>query len=119
MILVLLIASFACNLHFYRSHQELDFYMPFTRFWEIFIGVLLASLTERGSRPQPGASRFKALHAAVSKDDWRYARFALSILGLACLIVGVLASRSRHYPGHRALWPTIGTMLLIAAGPQT
>ncbi len=118
-LLFLLLASFACNLHYYKSHQELDFYMPFTRFWEIFMGVLLAALTERENRPQSGNSCFKALWAAVSKDDWRYARFALSILGLACLIVGVLASRSRHYPGHRALWTTFGTMFLIAAGPQT
>ncbi len=121
---VLLLASFACNMYYYRSHQELDFYMPFTRFWEIFIGVMLAALAERGNSPQYASlklanSRARALWTALSKDNWRYARNALSVLGLGCLIVGVLASRERHFPGHRALWPTFGAAFIIAAGSRT
>ncbi len=42
-IVVLFILSFCCNLYFYyQKERELIFYMPFTRFWEIFAGVLLA-----------------------------------------------------------------------------
>ena len=85
---VLLLASFACNIYYHRSQPDLDFYMPFTRFWEIFLGVLLAALAGRGKAPQSGG--------------WRHGRSALSFLGLALLTVGLFYS-NEHYPGYRAL----------------
>lgn len=44
----------------------------------------------------------------------------LSLLGFILLVQAIVATRANHhFPGYRALLPTLGTMFILAAGPQT
>ncbi len=100
----LLVISFVWNVWLTSSNQLAAFYLPFTRFWELMLGGILAIASlvaaDRGGPPAP-------------------VREGLSLAGLALLIAGTfLISRDRSFPGWWALLPTIGTALLIFAGPQ-
>ena len=97
---LLLAASFTVNMLIRRTHPEADFYMPWTRFWELLAGVVIALSPER-------------------RRAWPFIPHLLSILGLLLLAVGFVAIRpDQAFPAHRALWPVAGTALLLAAGPQ-
>lgn len=75
------------------------FYLPWYRFWELGIGGVLAYL------------KFVPKTSTSSN--------CLSLLGAGLLVVGFLLIDSyRLFPGWWALLPTIGTALLIAAGPS-
>lgn len=94
--------SFAANLYFLRSSSAAAFYLPFTRFWELMIGGVLAyvSLHRRDLLERHGEVR-----------AW---------LGLALLAGGLaVIDRTKAFPGYWALLPTVGTFLLISAGPST
>ncbi len=45
--LILLVCSMALNLAGIKAYGTATFYMPMTRFWELFMGAFLASLPER------------------------------------------------------------------------
>ncbi|GHU18499.1 hypothetical protein FACS189475_04090 [Betaproteobacteria bacterium] len=49
-ITVLLLAiSFSYNAHYYKRNPVIDFYAPYTRFWELLTGVIIAVLARRGN----------------------------------------------------------------------
>lgn len=76
------------------------FYLPHSRFWELMIGATLAH-----------SEQFSANLLT------RY-RNAQSIAGgVTVLLSVVLITRNTAFPGIAALGPTIGTFLLISAGP--
>jgi peptidoglycan/LPS O-acetylase OafA/YrhL len=100
----LLVASFAWNVWLTGSNQLAAFYLPFTRFWELMLGGILA---------------IASLVAADRGGPSARIREALSLSGLALLAAAVvLISRERAFPGWWAALPTIGTALMIFAGPQ-
>ncbi len=73
------------------------FLLP-TRTWELMLGMTLA-LADRGAPRQ------------------RMMREAMAGLGLCLIIAGIIfISRDVPYPGWNALFPTIGTALIIQAG---
>jgi len=102
--IALLVISFALNVWLTASDPPAAFYLPFTRFWQLMLGGVLAiALLVSEDRGGPAAR----------------VREALSVLGLALLAAGaVLINRERAFPGWWALLPTLGTALLIFAGPQ-
>jgi len=68
-------------------------------------GQTLAGLLRGSSAPAPALSAQR--------------RNLYSVLGMALLVAGfVLVTRGRAFPGWWALLPTLGAVLLIAAGPQ-
>lgn len=103
---LLLLASLALSLALVRDHPEAAFYNTAARLWELLIGALLAVWQQR--RP-----------AAMSASG-RTAALALSVAGLALLATALAVLHpQRQFPGLWALLPTVGTALLIAAGPHT
>jgi peptidoglycan/LPS O-acetylase OafA/YrhL len=93
--------SFVLNVALIRYYPSATFYLPFTRFWELLAGAGLASFNRRNI-PQPAL-----------------ASHALSIVGLALIVVAAVYLKSNAaFPGWRALAPTVGAVMCIAAGPQ-
>ena len=93
-------ASFALNLYLSAVDPVADFYFVFSRIWELLIGAALA-LTAVDARRLPP----KLADAAAA-------------LGLALIVAGVLVFyAAQPFPGWRALAPTLGAALVIAAGP--
>lgn len=124
-IVLLMLTSLACNLCFHRSKLELDFYAPFTRFWEIFAGIALAALSEYTVLMRPAWLKLDYGLARVFRrdavpNDGTYADNLLALAGLVCLVVGLLVCRlDRTFPGQRVLWPVFGAFLIIAAGQRS
>ncbi len=75
------------------------YFLPFSRFWELMLGALLAYANFR-------KFAFRALPPNVQ-----------SVTGLLLIVAGLFLFRSTSpFPGWRALLPTIGVCLLIQAG---
>jgi peptidoglycan/LPS O-acetylase OafA/YrhL len=79
-----------------------DFYSPFTRFWELIIGGILA---------------FELINNKPIEIKFR--RFA-SGLGLFLIFLGFLFIKPEHkFPGYLALLPTIGAALVIFSNEES
>jgi peptidoglycan/LPS O-acetylase OafA/YrhL len=94
-------ASFAINMLTAKADPTAAFYSPFSRFWELMIGGMLAWLIlhKRDVFPENG--------------NW------LSAAGLLLIGIAVVCfDKNDIFPGWRALLPTVGAFLIIAAGPK-
>jgi peptidoglycan/LPS O-acetylase OafA/YrhL len=92
------VASFAANLWYVGIDPTAAYYLPFTRFWQLMAGALLAIVPVESGSP----SRANAL----------------ATLGAAfCAASFSMLDAGARYPGWPALLPTCGAVLLIAAGP--
>jgi peptidoglycan/LPS O-acetylase OafA/YrhL len=102
--LALAALSFVLNVAGVHHYATATFYSPASRIWELLLGAALAGYTlERGA-------------TAVTPTRRAHAQ---SLAGLALLVLGlVLLTPARAFPGWWALLPTLGALLLIAAGPQ-
>lgn len=103
-IVILLLASLALNFWLVRKDPNAAFYNPLGRFWEMMMGAFLAAGRPANGTPGP---------ASTTKSQW------LSTAGILLLAL-VLAKLTpeRRFPGGWALAGTLGTCLLIAAGPN-
>lgn len=101
-VVTLLLGSFAVNVALVDGHAAASFYLPFSRFWELMVGSLLAHMAlQTPARPLP---------------DWL--RESLAAAGLALIAASImLLHQDLHFPGWWALAPTIGTLFVILAGP--
>jgi peptidoglycan/LPS O-acetylase OafA/YrhL len=103
-ILGLLVVSLGVNFWLVRHDPNAAFYNPLGRFWEMMMGAFLAA-----SRRDPNTTNT----GSQAKSQW------LSTLGILLLaVVMVKLNPERRFPGGWALAGTLGTCLLIAAGPQ-
>ena len=94
-------ASFALNLYLSEVDRVADFYLVFSRIWELLIGAALALTIPA------------ALHARAGLAN------GAAAIGLALIVAGLLLiNNAQPFPGWRALAPTLGATLLIAAGPR-
>lgn len=85
----------ACIL--YRDHHTASFFLPHFRAWELLLGALLAC---------------RGVPAMATRH-----RHALSVAGLALVLAAfALLDKDSRFPGYLALLPTLGTLLVIAAG---
>ena len=91
------VASFALNVALIGFNPVATFYLPFTRAWELLAGGALAC----------GFSRLSQTDAA---GNWRAAAGCLLIAVSAAL----LDSKSA-FPGWRAIFPVLGSVLLLSA----
>lgn len=99
---VLLLASFALNVAGLLSDRVATFYSPQTRAWELLLGAVLAHQVR--TRPAPAG--------------WP-PRHALALAGVTLVAFGLWRlgqDKDLLFPGFWALAPTVGTLLLIAAG---
>ena len=102
-IAICLAGSLAYSITLTPQNQSAAFYNPLTRIWEILLGVLLADVMTKASFGQPN----------------RRIHHASSIFG-ALLLIGAIVTfdSATLFPGWRALFPTVGTVLLIYAGSE-
>jgi peptidoglycan/LPS O-acetylase OafA/YrhL len=97
-VLPLALCSFAFAVYEVRAAPRAAFFLPFSRFWELMLGSLLAI----GAVP---AVRRRALAEL------------LGLLGLALILAAVLFFDDRmRFPGEAALVPCLGAVLVIHAG---
>ncbi|MEV7085816.1 acyltransferase family protein [Streptomyces sp. NPDC093085] len=91
--------SFAAGVLLTGGHAPWAYFASLTRAWELGAGALLAL----------GAARAARLPAALAA--------ALSWLGLAAVVLAALWYDDRTpFPGHHALLPVAGTLLVLAGG---
>jgi peptidoglycan/LPS O-acetylase OafA/YrhL len=90
-------ASFALNVALIGFDPVATFYLPFTRAWELLAGGALAC-------------GFRRLSQTDAASNWRAAAGFLLIAVSAAL----LDSRSA-FPGWRAIFPVLGSVLLLSA----
>lgn len=105
--------SFGLNIDGVKDNGTGTFYFPQTRFWELLIGASLAYLTLH----PPALIKQLTLNGALSRSKiWAN---GCSALGLILLVLGfVLINKKSLFPGWWALLPTIGSVLILAAGPS-
>lgn len=94
--------SFGANVWLVDRDQLADFYMPFTRFWELLLGAGL-SMARNGNRSAPQMGPWQGV---------------ASVLGIGLILIAAAVCRpTSAFPGWLALLPTLGAVLVIAAGP--
>jgi len=95
----LFLGSFAINIVLSITNISDDFYLPFSRLWELLAGAVLALRSEIALTPN--------------------ARSWISLAGLAALLTSVaLFDPGLRFPGWPALLPVAGATALILAGPE-
>lgn len=95
------IASFATNIYLLRDSTVTAFYSPFSRFWELMAGGILA------------------YHVLHQSRFLRLGQDAQSFVGLMLVMLSVMfINDSRDFPGWWTLMPVAGAFLMISAGPQ-
>jgi len=100
------LVSLAVGLVAVQAGSPAAFYSPLARLWELGLGAWLAC------RPTPGAAG-----AAGRRRPGRLALQAAA--GVSLMLAGLVFIRpGGGFPGAWALLPVLGTVLLIAAGPQ-
>ena len=108
--------SFLVNVGGVHSYASATFYSPASRMWELLLGATLAYMSVYRVSLLAGVR-------GAEGDRWidlatPQARNRASCAGLLLIAVGLaLASPGKHFPGWWALLPTVGALLLIAAGP--
>ena len=110
------LGSFAWNVILSKTSPSAAFFLPTTRFWELMLGCLLASLV---SRDQPHAGGFFGFRP-LGGPQGPNIREVTACGGIALLMLSaVLIDKGQIWPGWWALLPTGATALLIVAGPTT
>jgi peptidoglycan/LPS O-acetylase OafA/YrhL len=100
----LMVFSFAWNEHKTMGTAEAAFYLPQNRMWELLIGALATFWYRR---------RDAAGNLAVA-----VVRETSAIVGLGCIVCGLSTVRSLEtVPNAWTLLPTIGTAVVLCAGP--
>ncbi len=95
--------SFAINLWSLERNPLGAMFLPQARFWELMSGGALAYASRRGG--------------AMQQPNVR-ARNAAAVAGFALIAASMaLFDEGQAFPGWRALLPTVGTALVIFAGP--
>lgn len=113
-ILFLLAGSFVVNIAGVESNPVATFYLPLSRFWELLAGAMLAYLHLH----HLDTLESKLLSTVCQLGKTRVSlRSVASVSGLLLIVVSIFAvDESSSFPGWWALLPTLGSMLLIAAG---
>ena len=122
-ILVLAI-SFYLNVKGIKKDAVATFYSPQTRFWELLCGSVLAWVT---LYKKDSFSTFRTkldgyLASIVYREkpvvDGNALSNVISFLGMSLLMYGFWKiTKEARFPGTKALFPVLGTVLIIAAGP--
>lgn len=110
---IILVVSFVVNMDLTATDPTAAFYLPITRFWELMLGCLLATIQAKRISLTTYFSRqfdFKSTTANFSKE-------ATAVLGIVLIsAASYFVTSQKQFPGTWALVPTVGAMLLIAVG---
>lgn len=97
-VVAMCIASFLLSVAIVSVDKNTAFYMPFTRAWELLMGTTLS------------LGMFPRISSV-------YLRNLLTAAGLAMIAIPThLYDSNTAFPGLAALWPCLGTALIIGAG---
>jgi peptidoglycan/LPS O-acetylase OafA/YrhL len=123
--IVLGLVSFGLNLGAVHGNAARAFYSPQTRFWQMLAGSALALLTLRGQtllgRRQPALDSWlgRVIYAVPPPANGTVWRNVQSLLGAGLILIGLLRiTPDRVFPGWWAVLPTLGAVMIIAAGSQ-
>jgi len=109
-ILFLFLISFFLNIANIHQNPIATFYIPFTRFWELLAGCLLALLSQYNNQKITSFQKY----LEINMGHW------ISIVGIICILYGFFAIHPKSgFPGMWALIPVVGTVLIIFAGPSS
>jgi hypothetical protein len=104
-VLILALISFSINIYSIKFDPITTFYSPLSRFWELLVGALLASISLRNSQ------QLKQLSQVVLN--------VFSYTGLLLITIAIFWFSSKNsFPGWWALLPTVGATLLISANSE-
>lgn len=97
---IIALLSFGLNIVVAETQPVWDFYSLPTRLWELALGAVLASSTAR--------------------VRGRNAAHAMGMTGFGLILIAIFTLKgTANYPGWPALAPTIGTVLVVTAGPES
>jgi peptidoglycan/LPS O-acetylase OafA/YrhL len=114
-ILCVALTSFALNIYLVNSRPVADFYLPFTRFWELLVGGMLAyiSLNNKVQVYVPFSQIVFIPPKGMLHPNAR------AFVGALLIAVAISSLNTNNgFPGWWALLPTFGAVLLISAGPD-
>ncbi|WP_235864999.1 acyltransferase family protein [Pseudomonas frederiksbergensis] len=110
-------ASFLINIVGIHEDQTATFYSPLSRGWELILGAALACLTFKSSTKAISHSSYFVV--ITSFFGSAKVRSVVSIIGLLFIVYAIFRIKDTlPFPGKWALFPTVGTFLLIAAGTE-
>ena len=116
-ILAVAVLSFAANAILVTRRPSAAFYLPQCRFWELMIGSCIAYL--RIYRAD-ALDRFLAKFGATGVSRISLLKNLAAVVGSLLIAVALIVLTELYaFPGWWALLPTLGSALLIAAGPDT
>lgn len=111
------ISSFIYCLYLIKVDPVGAYYSPFSRIWEIALGILLVISTSQIVLSAIIRSRFMSVVDICG--GWIWCKNIFSFLGVVLIVIGlVICNKDRNYPGYYALYPTLGAAFIIAAGPS-
>ena len=102
------VVSFALNVYdVYTGFSSKAFFMPYTRFWELSAGSLLAYFN-------CFAKTKVETTISIKRDNY------LSIAGIVVLALGflILKNSAHNFPGVKAILPILGSVVIIVSGPN-
>lgn len=112
LILIAGLASFALNIYLSHSSIASDFYLPFSRFWELLSGSVLAWLVVHNTQTIEIDGHF-------NNRIMNGIRQLISLAGLVLIVYGIFQlDKTLQFPGVWALIPTLGAACIIWAGPS-
>ena len=95
--------SFVLNIAMIDDYRVATFYLPLTRFWELLLGSLVA---------------YGVLNFSLSKHVSTVQKDIASVIGLGLIgFATFYLNQKSLFPAWWALLPTLGAVLMIAAGP--
>lgn len=120
------LASFGFEVHVVRMDPSTAFYSPLLRFWELMAGSILAWLklyqadVFKKVAERTGTAIVKVLFArdGRKRDPAKVCADAISLLGLALILISIFGLNAKHFPGSKALYPVLGATFMIAAGKE-
>ncbi len=117
----ILALSFATNICLLDTNSAANFYSPFSRFWELLVGALIACLTSKnlpGFKRKAGGNYLSGgcSNSPAGIFENKITCNSISIVGGLFILLGILITKEHNFPGFWALMPTIGAALIIFAG---
>jgi SGNH domain (fused to AT3 domains) len=114
------ILSFVTNIVLIQYDTNAAFFLPAGRLWELLIGGWVAHYQYKTTTPlSESTSADSKKQPLISPAILILRNNIISALGVALIFMSVFLLNSKiNYPGFWALLPTIGTAMVIVAGPN-
>ena len=112
---ILILFSFLLNIFYIEVYPAKSFYLPITRFWELLMGAFVAVSIKH----QNFFSSFFLWLEKLPSPRLDILRNISSVSGFLLILLAIIfINKNVAFPGIAALIPTLGTVMIIAAGPS-